>query len=323
MPASRAGWLLRVRLGIGLAYVTNDCDIGEAETSRDRWVKTARLRLYGIPRAVSPSSAAHLTHSDCSRLPGNCTASYTCQQHDLSWCVTQWYSAHNSTHNDSVSAGYSEWLAEIGLVCNCASGIAGRVASKAVAVYTWHTPLGSLMADVWFLLTPNKRAPQVGTRNLVFHLQIQASLDHSRKAWNHHQIQIAGYCTHVVMYKLSRKKSIRQGYWTGGPGGWKCRWTMQNWGGIWMLMGLQWLRRVKKTRHFTSMMMDIASAREMLEDFDFLEDDGNWGIDVFCWAVVALTSFAENARASQQGSVQISLNFGSHLKPVESCFIQL
>ncbi|KAJ7596163.1 hypothetical protein C8J56DRAFT_754162, partial [Mycena floridula] len=54
---------------------------------------------------------------------------------------------------------------------------------------------------------------------LVFQPHIQASLDRTRDAWNHHRIRTAGNRTPLApMYELSRETAIRRGYWTGDPG---------------------------------------------------------------------------------------------------------
>ncbi|KAJ7590176.1 hypothetical protein C8J56DRAFT_888353 [Mycena floridula] len=137
--------------------------------------------------------------------------------------------------------------------------------------------------------------------DLVFQPCIQASLDRTRDAWNHHRIRTAGNQTPLAMYELSRETAIHRGYWTGDPGddvdivhddphyrlegdldadGVPVPPEMEDDGGIYL-----------------NDDDDIASAQAAMEDFDFEEDDQNWGIDVFCRAVLKLGSLAADSQA--------------------------
>ncbi|KAF8182195.1 hypothetical protein K438DRAFT_1600950 [Mycena galopus ATCC 62051] len=62
---------------------------------------------------------------------------------------------------------------------------------------------------------------------LVFQPRIQASLNRTRDAWNHHKIRTAGNKTPIAIFELSRETAIRRGYctisfnsayWTGDNG---------------------------------------------------------------------------------------------------------
>ncbi len=53
---------------------------------------------------------------------------------------------------------------------------------------------------------------------LVFHSRIQAALDRTRDAWNHHKLRTERNRTPVALYELSRETAINRGYWTGDPG---------------------------------------------------------------------------------------------------------
>jgi hypothetical protein len=39
---------------------------------------------------------------------------------------------------------------------------------------------------------------------------------------------------------------------------------------------------------------ELNDVRSLMEDFDFDENDGNWGIDVYCRAVILLSSVMTN-----------------------------
>ncbi|KAJ6576731.1 hypothetical protein B0H10DRAFT_1836751 [Mycena sp. CBHHK59/15] len=53
---------------------------------------------------------------------------------------------------------------------------------------------------------------------LVYQPRIQASLDRTRDAWNHHKIRTERNKTPVAIYELSREYALARGYWTGDPG---------------------------------------------------------------------------------------------------------
>ena len=53
---------------------------------------------------------------------------------------------------------------------------------------------------------------------LVYHNQIQKSLDRTRDAWNHHKLRTEHNKTPIAIFELSRETAITRGYWTGDPG---------------------------------------------------------------------------------------------------------
>lgn len=141
---------------------------------------------------------------------------------------------------------------------------------------------------------------------LVFQPRIQASLDRSRDAWNHHKIRTERNKTPIAIYELSREQAINRGYWTGDMGDPIADMEDSTYGldGEAPLppadevvddpvapraepVGLE---AEAEAGIFLNDNEDLNDARSLMEEFDFEEDDGNWGIDVFCKAVVVLAS---------------------------------
>ncbi|KAJ7234500.1 hypothetical protein B0H12DRAFT_1027960 [Mycena haematopus] len=138
---------------------------------------------------------------------------------------------------------------------------------------------------------------------LVFHNRIQASLDRTREAWNHHQLRTERHKTPVALYELSREAAIQRGYWTGDPGDYP--------NDVNELYGYDGdappppvepgepLHRMEQPSGATAereagiLVTDdeeLLTAKELLGDFNYDRDDSNWGIDVYCEAVVRMTT---------------------------------
>ncbi|KAJ6504971.1 hypothetical protein C8R45DRAFT_817521 [Mycena sanguinolenta] len=144
---------------------------------------------------------------------------------------------------------------------------------------------------------------------LVFQPRIQASLNRTRDAWNHHKIRTAGHRTPIAIFELSRETAIRRGYWTGDNGddletvadplyGYDgdashppradqqdepdC--TSDEPAGI---------EAEREAGICINDDEELEYARAQMGDFDFSRDDENWGIDVYCEAVVLLSSIIE------------------------------
>lgn len=142
---------------------------------------------------------------------------------------------------------------------------------------------------------------------LTFQWRIQISLNRALDAWNHHKIRTDHNRSPVVLYELSREQAINRGYWTGDAGD--------------PLEEVQNNPRygVDSSSTFTGDNQDSEGQREdipldidldtqrerglllnkddeieevqaLMRDFDFDRDDGNWGIEVYCEAVVTLTA---------------------------------
>ena len=144
---------------------------------------------------------------------------------------------------------------------------------------------------------------------LVFHKHIQASLDRTRDAWNHHKIRTEHNRTPVALYALDRQKAITHGYWTGDSGD-----SVED------VMGdpsygvdtqappppAAELRTdpsgpLPEPRPDTGTAErdagiavndddELERARRLMHDFNFDRDDGNWGIDVYVQAVCVYSS---------------------------------
>lgn len=134
---------------------------------------------------------------------------------------------------------------------------------------------------------------------LVYHLRIQASLDRAKDAWNHHKIRTANSKAPVAIYELSRQKAINQGYWSGDCGD-----DVSCVNGYYGVEGAteEGIAMPPVDVDDPNVALnddeDIAEARALLEGFDFGEDDGNWGIDVYCRVVVELTAIVQAREAS-------------------------
>ncbi|KDR71498.1 hypothetical protein GALMADRAFT_143763 [Galerina marginata CBS 339.88] len=137
-------------------------------------------------------------------------------------------------------------------------------------------------------------------------LRIQLSLDQTVASWNLHKVRTAGNKTPLAIYQLSREQAITQGYWTGDAG--------DNIGDIDGEYGIdggegfppldelavdpeaanhsQFSDKDSERRAglFVVDDEDIEDARSKLADMEFLENDGNFGVDTFCKAVVRLTA---------------------------------
>lgn len=147
---------------------------------------------------------------------------------------------------------------------------------------------------------------------IVFQPRIQQSLDETVASWNLHKVRTAHNKTPLAMYQLSREKAITQGYWTGDPG--DNQDTASD-----PLYGYDPEERSppdeelasdpeapyqgeyedaeaeKAAGVFVNEDEEIQEAREILKDMDLTADDGNSGIDVYCEAVLRITSFFSSA----------------------------
>ena len=146
---------------------------------------------------------------------------------------------------------------------------------------------------------------------LVFLPRIQASLDQTRDSWNLHRMRTERYKTPQAIYELSRTKAIRAGYWPN-PGDDVSLAADPDYGvdGEAPAGPADELAddpasadadqptgadAQRDAGIFVTDDGELEEVREALADFDFVEDDGNFGIDVYCRAVELATAYFASA----------------------------
>ena len=158
---------------------------------------------------------------------------------------------------------------------------------------------------------------------LVFRHRIQQSLDQTWDAWNHHKLQTEHNKTPIAICKLSRETAITQSYWTGDPGddvamaldplyGFDGEAPMPPAAESFndAEEGEELSNTDKERAAGISMNGDdeLHEAMEMLAGLDLNADDGNWGIEVYCEAVMVLTaSLGAQNQESQLGLSKIMI----------------
>lgn len=143
---------------------------------------------------------------------------------------------------------------------------------------------------------------------LVFQPRIQRSLDETVSSWNRHKVRTAGNRTPIALWELSREKAINAGYWTGDPGD-DVSEVDEGYGvdgDSTFIPPDDELARdplAPQTDQFGSRDEEqmagifvtedeaIQEARDVLHDVDFEEEDGNWGIEVYCAIGLRLSTF--------------------------------
>ncbi|KAL0566846.1 hypothetical protein V5O48_015151 [Marasmius crinis-equi] len=141
---------------------------------------------------------------------------------------------------------------------------------------------------------------------VVYQPWIQQSLDCTVESWNHHHIQTEKNKSPIAIYSLSRETAINQGYWTGDPGDDVVTASDplygQEDGDLPPLDELQADPEHPDYRDYRSREAEredgvfvnddeeIAEGRAFLHShgLDTFQDDGNWGIDVYCAAVMLM-----------------------------------
>ncbi|KAJ7183595.1 hypothetical protein C8R46DRAFT_884066 [Mycena filopes] len=140
---------------------------------------------------------------------------------------------------------------------------------------------------------------------LVFHRRIQAALDRACDAWNHHRMRTQRDKTPIAVYELSRTAAITRGYWTGDPGddaNVVASDPLYGYDGEAPLppaLGAndEPLERTQQPvgtageREGGILVNDdddLLAAKGLLGEFDCDRDDGNWGIEVYCEAVILM-----------------------------------
>ena len=141
---------------------------------------------------------------------------------------------------------------------------------------------------------------------LVFLPRIQASLDETRNSWNLHKLRTEHYQTPQAIYELSRAKAIRAGYWPD-PGDDAALAVDPGYGvdddapappadeladDPISPEGEQPTdtEGQRDAGIFVTDDGELEAMQALLGDFDFAEDDGNFGINVYCRAVELATA---------------------------------
>ncbi|KAJ3805786.1 hypothetical protein F5876DRAFT_51256 [Lentinula aff. lateritia] len=134
---------------------------------------------------------------------------------------------------------------------------------------------------------------------VVFHPRIQQSLRRTADAWNHHQIRTAGHKTPIALYELSREHAKTRGYWTGDPGDNVETASHPSYGLEDELeQGAPGDHQVSEEDGDDIRVNeneDITDVHSILTGmgFDIEQEDGNWGIEVYCEAVLKLKVYVE------------------------------
>lgn len=151
---------------------------------------------------------------------------------------------------------------------------------------------------------------------IVFQPRIQHSLDETRRSWNLHKIRTAGNKTPSAIYELSKTRAKNRGYWTGDPGDDISTASQPTYGedpAEQLPPADELLNDPTSPDHtpypdieaereagvFVNEDEEIREAREILEEFDVNADDGNWGIDTYCRAVVLFTAYLSEISGSE------------------------
>lgn len=147
---------------------------------------------------------------------------------------------------------------------------------------------------------------------IVYQPRIQKLLDETLLSWNLHKVRTAGNKTPTALYQLSREKAITQGYWTGDAGD-DIETASDPWYGYDPAGGsppddeldtdpdsidrgeYEDAETERRAGVFVNEDYKICEAREILKDMDCLAEDGNSGIDIYCQAVLRVTSYFTKA----------------------------
>ncbi|KAK7034254.1 hypothetical protein R3P38DRAFT_2772390 [Favolaschia claudopus] len=141
---------------------------------------------------------------------------------------------------------------------------------------------------------------------VVFQPRIQKSLDETIASWNLHKLRTAGNKSPHAIFQLSREKAINRGYWTGDPGDPLSTASDPHYGQDpdAPLPPAEELQTDPTAADYTEYPDvaaereagvvindddEVSECREILSGMDFLSDDGNWGIDLYCTAVMRIT----------------------------------
>ncbi|KAK0226821.1 hypothetical protein EDD85DRAFT_958590 [Armillaria nabsnona] len=140
---------------------------------------------------------------------------------------------------------------------------------------------------------------------LTFQPRIQASLNRTLHAWNHHGIRTKKNKTPVAIYELSRQKAITRGYWTGDPGDDVGIIQFDPMYGVDQQGPLPPAAECiddpepggaepgdpvsqRQSGIFINLDDELDTVQEIMASFDWIREDSNWGIGVYVEAVIWL-----------------------------------
>lgn len=146
---------------------------------------------------------------------------------------------------------------------------------------------------------------------IVYQPRIQSSLNRTISSWNLHRLRTEHNKSPVSLFELSRTRAITEGYWASDPGDDFHTAADPAYGqedGV--VPPLDELRNdpdgpdysahgskeeERQSGIFVNDDEEIKEARDFFtyEDFAWDRDDGNWGIDVYCEAVMKMEQWTE------------------------------
>ncbi|KAK7013506.1 Integrase catalytic domain-containing protein [Favolaschia claudopus] len=126
---------------------------------------------------------------------------------------------------------------------------------------------------------------------VVFQPRIQRSLEETIASWNRHKLRTAGNKSPQAIFELSKEKAINRGYWTGDPGDSVSDASDPHYGQDpdAPLPPTEELQSDPTSADYSE-YPNVAAEREagiVINDDD--EGFGNWGIDLYCDAVMRVT----------------------------------
>jgi hypothetical protein len=131
---------------------------------------------------------------------------------------------------------------------------------------------------------------------VVFQPRIQQSLNHTADAWNHHRLRTEHHKTPLAIYELSRLEAQTKGYWTGDPGDDITTASDPSYGSEDELNpNNHQVPEEDSSDIRVNEDNDIAYVRDAFfkMGFNIDRDDQNWGIDVYCEAVIRLQTYVQ------------------------------
>ncbi|KIY60801.1 hypothetical protein CYLTODRAFT_363702 [Cylindrobasidium torrendii FP15055 ss-10] len=131
---------------------------------------------------------------------------------------------------------------------------------------------------------------------LVYQPRIQAGLNAAKEAWNHHKIRTANNKTPVALFMQSKMELELRGIWEDPGDDIGC---VDGWYGVEGIAegDVGAIPHIDPEDPTAELLDDdeIQGARTLLKDFDWEQEDGNWGIDTYCKAVLLLTSIYDTS----------------------------